>query len=148
MKSFLVSLCFLFPIISFASAHQHELGLFLGKTAMNGDNYATYGLDYEYRFASLDFKIGAFVFGESFDEHGTETRIYGAGVGYHPIENLRIILALGNESNSHHQANLVRLGASYSFFLTENFALAPTAELDVAEKDSAIVYGVTLVLGF
>ncbi len=148
MKSFLVTLSFLFPLLSIASTHQHEVGLFLGNTAMNGDNYSTYGLDYEYRFSSLDHKIGAFVFAESFDEHGAETRIYGAGVGYHPMEHLRIIFALGNESNSHHQANLVRLGASYSFFLTENFALAPTAELDVAEKDSAIVYGVTFVLGF
>lgn len=131
---FLIAIILSMPFLSIAAKHKQELGLFLGNTAMNDENYNTYGIDYEYRFEKMNYKLGAFVFGESFEEHGAETRIYGAGVGYHPLDHLRIILAIGNESNSHHQANLVRLGASYSFFITENFALAPAAELDVAEK--------------
>ena len=148
MKTLLSTLLILLPLFSMASTHQHEVGLFIGNTALNDENISTYGLDYEYRFSQMDHKLGALIFAESFEEHGEETRIYGAGVAYHPLEHLRLILALGNESNSHHQANLARIGASYGFSITENFLIAPTVNLDLTEEDSAIVYGATLAVGF
>lgn len=130
------------------NAH-HFPGVFIGYTKAAGETHFTYGLEYEYKF-NQTWGLGA-VYEKADDaHHGDGVTVAVAELFYHPLNNLRFGVGIGEEKvggDHPHSENLYRLSASYEYHLGE-FGLAPTLAVDFIDGEQAYVIGVALVKPF
>ena len=131
--------------------HENHAGVFVGATTGLGEGSTTQltlGAEYEHRLSFITHKLGAGVLIDSALGEGTETLV-AAFVAVHPAQGLMLlggagVVMVGFGDNT---AFAVRGGAAY-FFELGKVAVGPAVNIDHANGESAIVYGVAGGMGF
>ena len=121
----------------------HDLIIFVGWVSESRpdipDNSGfAVGLEWEYRF-SEKWGIGAGV--EVIEEDLVRDTIIVAPVSFHPTPGWRLFAAPGVEFTETKDKPLVRVGAGYSFDLSERWSVAPEVILDYIERDTFVWTG-------
>lgn len=127
--------------------------LFLGNTNEQGANGFSLGLEYERRVSDL-FGVGAVVEHAGGDINGTITI---AVLYVHPYAGLLVVLGLGAEFKSASEEDgeeeaatsglLGRIGLGYEFEF-DHLVLVPQINLDVFEREEAVVVGAVIAYRF
>ena len=156
--------------------HSHHLALFGGATTNLEVKHTdpTAGIDYEFRLPFWDNVIGIGIFGEAvFAEH--IEFLAGGLIIVHPIAGLKVfagggavrvehtvqsipetiplkiksdrILANGSEETEVKFEPLIRGGIGYDFHF-EQFSIGPVVSADYINKNTLLVYGLSLGIGF
>jgi hypothetical protein len=125
--------------------HKHHTAVFFGNTHdHHGEDAFTVGLDYEYKLCEL-FGVGALV---DYAGDDIDSTVLAAGLFIHPMENLGLLIAPGNEHKDGEDEFVVRLGASYNIPM-HGFSLAPTIDVDLLSGGHANwIYGIGIGRGF
>jgi hypothetical protein len=131
-----------------ANAH-HFPGVFVGYTNAADETHFTYGLEYEYKF-NQTWGVGGVY--EKVDDahHGDGVTVKVAELFYHPLNNIRLGVGVGEEKigGAHpHTEDLYRLTASYDYHIGD-FGLAPTIAVDFIDGEKAYVFGVAFIRPF
>lgn len=124
--------------------HPHHAALFLGGTSSSGGKHgATIGVEYEYRFHQKFGVTGIL------DYAGGEidTTIVAAGLLYHAVADLRLLVAPGADFHDGKEEFVVRVGAVYDFHVGD-WSISPTLHIDLLEAKENVVYGLGFGRGF
>ena len=133
-----------------ASDKSHNFpGIFFGYTNASDETHFTYGFEYEYKF-NQTWGVGGVY--EKIDDahHGDGVTVTVAELFYHPLNNVRIGVGVGEEKiggDHPHTEDLYRLTASYEYHIGD-FGLAPTIAVDFIDGEKAYVFGVALIRPF
>ena len=123
--------------------HRHHVAVFSGNTHSEGEDGATFGMDYEYRI--MDW-LGAGILydyaGEQLDSH-----IVALPIFLHPFGNVKLLVAPGIEHKHHHDENLLRLGVIYDWHIN-SYSVSPVVEADFVHGKASYVYGISVGRGF
>jgi hypothetical protein len=123
--------------------HRHHVALFSGNTHSEGEDGATFGMDYEYRI--MDW-LGAGILydyaGEQLDSHVVALPIF-----LHPIGNVKLLVAPGIEHKHHEDENLLRLGVIYDWHIN-SYSVSPVVEVDLVHGKASYIYGISVGRGF
>src|SRR2546423_10871622 len=125
--------------------HENHAGVFAGATTGLGDastTHVTIGAEYERRLTFINHKLGAGVLIDSAFGDVTETLVVGF-VAVHPVQGLMLLGGAGAVMTGFgdNATFAVRGGAAY-FFELGKLAVGPAVNIDHANGESAIVYGV------
>lgn len=133
-----------------AAGKSHVPGLFLGATNVDGETDFTWGIEYEYKF-NQTWGVGAVYEDISDGHHGDGVTIRVANLFYHPDNNWRFGVGIGEEKiggKKPKTKDLYRLVGSYDFHVGD-FGIAPTLAFDFIEGgEDAVVFGVAIVRPF
>ena len=137
--------------------HQHHLSFFLGGSHHEGENGATYGGDYEFRFhrrfglgvdfeyAAGDFRDDIFIF--PLTVHATRSLKFTTGPGFE--RELRRVEVENGEPHVREASRefVYRFGILYDIF-HKSFSVTPNVAFDFSPNRTVIVYGVSFGFGF
>lgn len=124
--------------------HRHHVGLLLGNTEEGHENGFTIGADYEYRQTELIGLGGVTEYiGGDFDSF-----VLAGLVFIHPYRDLRFVLGPGFENRDSENIFFLRVGIGYRFHVGKAWTIAPEVNVDLFERDEALVYGVSIGRGF
>ena len=132
--------------------HENHAGIFVGATTSLGDKSDTgftLGAEYERRLSFIDHRIGAGVLVDTAFIAGEKETLLAGFVAFHPYQGLMIMGAAGTVFTGAFDNSVfaVRGGAAY-FFELGKVALGPAVNLDHANGENAVVYGVAAGAGF
>lgn len=128
---------------------KHIPGIFIGATHFDSETEITFGLEYEYKI-DHQWGVGAVYEKTSEAHHGEGVSVSLISAFYHPNNNVRLGLGLGQErvGGYHpHTENLYRVSAGYDFHV-ERFGIAPTVAVDFVDGEEALVFGVAFTRPF
>jgi hypothetical protein len=120
--------------------HRNKVSLFGGNTQDGSENGASIGLEYEYR---LNPRLGIGGLGE-YAGGDFDSWVIGIPVFIHPHGGWVLFLAPGLEFEDSETNLLFRVGSGYEFELMPRWSLAPEINVDFADGDTKLVYGLTL----
>jgi len=132
--------------------HENHAGIFVGLTTGLGDNSSTYftlGAEYERRLTFIDHRLGAGVLIDTAFAEGEKETLAAGFVAFHPYQGLMILAAAGTvfTGAGDNAVFAVRGGAAY-FLELGKVAVGPAVNLDHANGENALVYGVAAGAGF
>lgn len=120
---------------------RNALGVFLGATHEEGENRATWGIEYTYRFHPR-WSVGGVIERAERDERST---LAVAFVHFFVTEGLFLGSGIGRKDPGEERENTLRLTIGYEFELGGGWSLAPDVTLDVIEGDeNEEVVGLTI----
>jgi len=132
--------------------HDNHAGIFVGATTGLGDNSSTsftLGAEYERRLPFMGRLFGAGLLIDTAFASGEKETLAAGFVALHPYEGLMIMAAAGTvfTGAGDNAVFAVRGGAMYHFELGK-VAVGPAVNLDHANGENALVYGVAAGAGF
>lgn len=131
--------------------HANHVAVFVGATTGLVDTHpthATVGLDYERRLPFAEHIIGVGALVDSAFGDATET-IVAPFVAVHPAGGLMILGAVGVAmTGAFHDGHLALRGGAAYFFPLGGFSIGPEVNVDRANGETAVVYGVSGGMGF
>ena len=125
--------------------HRHEVALFLGNTHDEGEDDFSIGVDYDYRLENLPMLgVGGLV---EYTGGDADATIVAAALFFHPVGELRLLVAPGLEFADSEEEFLVRAGVAWEFDLGR-VAITPQFNVDFVDGEEAQIYGVSFGWGF
>ena len=113
------------------SETKNILAVVLGYTGERGEGGGqTVGLDYVHMFNRY-WGVGGYL---DFAAGGLKSRVLGAGVSFHPIEPLFIMVGPGIEWVDGESQGLIRVGTGWEFEVGENTLMGPAVFVDFLEN--------------
>jgi len=122
---------------------RNEIALLLGGTYQEEENYFTIGLEYQRTFSDrLDVAVAV--------EHlsGKDSWVYVFLAKFRVYKGIKLLAGPGFEREHGENDFLFRIGGGYGFEFGERYSFVPSLELDFIGRDTALVYGATLGVGF
>ncbi|UCH48111.1 MAG: hypothetical protein JSU95_19125 [Betaproteobacteria bacterium] len=120
---------------------KHALALFVGVTREHGDNLATLGIEYSYRFDEK-WSVGGVI--ERADRDQDSTLVI-AFLHFWPWKELFVGAGVGRKDPADERQNTLRATVGYEFELGGGWAIAPSVNLDVIEhEEDEEVYGISI----
>ena len=128
--------------------HPHHVAIAAGAAYINGLNYLSLGVDYEYRLPFLNRLFGLIAIGELTFADPHNLGIATGGIVIHPILDFKLLATVGAEFEGSTAAFLFRAGAGYDIHIGDRFAISPTVYMDLVHGHIAWVYVAGFGVGF
>lgn len=141
-------------------AHRNNVEIYLGNTYNTGykSNFATFGLDYEYRLKSTNYKLGLSVLadyefgyitqpGEAHKERHSEFLVTPV-LNCYPLKQFKVYAGGGLLFEKNHTQLVSRTGLAYEFEIHHRFLVIPSISADLGKDYAALLAGVALGIGF
>ena len=124
--------------------HSHHTALFFGNTQKGSKDGLTVAVDYAYRLNAL-FGIGGIAeyVGGDFDAW-----VFALPLYIFPYKDWRFLVAPGLERKESESDFILRVGVAYPFSLGDRWTISPEFNIDLFEREEALVYGLSFGYGF